>query len=110
MNEIIAILGFLAAAGLTACTLDSGTGSSSQTVVLDVRCSADADCPSGFECETEVEHGTASSYCVSHDSHTSNGECPAGFELEVEHGSTFCKPHGGDDGGSDDSGRGGDDD
>ncbi|APR81508.1 Hypothetical protein A7982_06857 [Minicystis rosea] len=80
---------------LAACNAD-GTGSSSQAVVLDVRCAADTDCPGGFQCETEVEHGTAASYCVSDDSQgTSTGTCPAGYELETEHGSTFCKPHGG---------------
>ncbi len=72
-------------------------------VVLDVRCAADGDCPSGFECENEDEHGTATSYCKSHRSTGSNGDdagagaspCPAGFEQETEHAGTFCKPHGG---------------
>lgn len=108
MNKIIVILGFLAA-GVTACSIGSGTGTASQGVVLDVRCDVDSDCPSGFECEDEVEHGVDTSYCVSHDD--DSGECPAGYELEVEHGGTFCKPHGG--GGDDDGsgkGHGGDDD
>jgi hypothetical protein len=91
----------------------SSTGDDSQSrradrVVLDVRCSADADCPTGFECEVENEHGTSTSYCKSHGSAgASSGSsgassCPAGFEQEIEHGGTFCKPHGGQggDGGS----------
>jgi hypothetical protein len=89
------------AATLTACTASRGTGTSSQAVVLDVRCATDDACPSGFQCETEIEHGTDTSYCVSDDSAgTSTGECPAGYELETEHAETFCKPHGDDDGAS----------
>lgn len=114
MNKNIVFLGFFTML-LAACNGGDGLGNTSQadTVVLDVRCAVDVDCPSGFECETEVEHGTESSYCVSHDSEgTSTGECPAGYELETEHAETFCKPHGGDDSGNggsggDDSGNGG---
>ncbi|MBN9168239.1 MAG: hypothetical protein J0I07_45345 [Myxococcales bacterium] len=81
--------------------------SGTDRVVLDVRCSADGDCPSGFECESENEHGTSTSYCKSHRSTGSNGDdagagasrCPAGFEQETEHAGTFCKPHGGKDDG-----------
>lgn len=113
MNKIF-FLGFLAAT-LSACNGQGGLGSASQadTVVLDVRCAADAECPAGFQCETEVEHGTESSYCVSDDDQgTSNGQCPAGYELETEHAETFCKAHGGGNSGSggsgaDDSGAGG---
>ncbi len=113
MNKIF-FLGFLAAT-LSACNGQGGLGSASQadTVVLDVRCAADSECPAGFQCETEVEHGTESSYCVSDDDQgTSNGQCPAGYELETEHAETFCKAHGGGNSGSggsgaDDSGAGG---
>ena len=89
MNKNFLVLGYFAFS-LIACTHESGVG----TVVLDVRCAADADCPGGFECEDEVEHGTEASYCVSDPDHAT-GECPAGYELEDEHGATFCKPHGG---------------
>lgn len=106
---------------MAACGSDTSSSSSSSNgeagseVVLDVRCSADSDCPSGFECEDEVEHGVDQSYCVSHDEDAADaGECPAGYELEEEHDGTFCKPHGGEDGedgaGGDDSGGHGDDD
>jgi hypothetical protein len=98
MHENIFILGVLAL-GIAACTGD-GTGATSQasTVELDVRCASDDQCPAGFQCEQETEHGVTTSYCVSDDDQgTSNGQCPAGFELEVEHEGTFCKPHGDDD-------------
>ena len=109
MNKNLFFLGFFAAT-LAACDGDDlGQGSQADTVVLDVRCAADAECPSGFECETETEHGVDTSYCVSDESEgTSTGECPAGYEQEVEHEGTFCEPHGGgDDSGS--GGAGGDD-
>jgi hypothetical protein len=34
-------------------------------------------------------------------------DCPAGEECELEHGGSFCKPHGGDDGEDSGSGRSG---
>lgn len=106
MNTQLLALGFIGLA-LSACAAGN-TGSSSDAVVLDVRCDVDTDCPSAFECEHESEHGTADSYCVSYDdSITSSGDCPAGYELEEEHGSTFCKPHGGDDDGSGSGATGG---
>lgn len=111
MNKIVRAFAALSLV-LAACNA-SGIGSASDAVVLDVRCADDSGCPSGFECESEVEHGVDVSYCVSHDEDAAqNGECPAGYELETEHEGTFCKPHGGaDDGGAggDDSGAGGDD-
>lgn len=76
----------------TACTDD--LTSSQQRAIIDTPCAADADCPTGFECEVEVEHGTTTSYCQADDV---DGECPAGYELEVEDGQAYCKPHGGDD-------------
>lgn len=91
-----------------ACGTDGGESTvfAADAVVLDQRCAADADCPAGFECESEVEQGIETSYCVSHDEEAASaGQCPAGFELEEEHGGTFCKPHGTDGqsgGGSDD--------
>ena len=107
----------LAAWTITACgAAPEDAGIAADAVVLDVRCSADAECPSGFECETEVEHGVDTSYCVAHDEDAASaGTCPDGFELEEEHAGTFCKPHGGSgnsgsSGGADDgSGAGGDD-
>jgi Cys-rich repeat protein len=109
MNKHILVLGFLAAA-LAACTSPNGTGASSQadSVVLDVRCAADTDCPSGFQCEDETEHGVTTSVCVSDpEQGTSTGACPAGYEQETEHADTFCKPHGAGGSGADDGGSSG---
>lgn len=89
---------------LSACTED--TTSTLDRAIIQTACAADADCPAGFECEIEVEHGTTASFCQA--SEDSDGSCPAGYELEVEHGQAFCKPHGGSGGGSG-SGAGSDD-
>ena len=35
-----------------------------------------------------------------------NADCPDGLECEQEHGESFCKPHGGDDGGQGGQGAG----
>jgi hypothetical protein len=80
---------------------DVGSSSSADRLVLDVRCASNTDCPSGFECEVEVEHGVSTSYCKSHDTIPAGTTpaCPAGYEVEIEHGSNFCKPHGGGGGG-----------
>lgn len=112
MNKNAFFLGLLGClAILPACAVGTGdpTASSAQAVVLDVRCATDAECPAGFECETEIEHGTDASYCVSHESeHTSTGDCPAGYEREIEHSQIFCKPHGGADGVGSGAGTAGD--
>ena len=72
------------------------TDATTSRLTIDQRCAVDADCPSGFECEVEVEHGTTTSTCKADEATT---DCPAGYEVEVEHGQTFCKPHGGGGGG-----------
>jgi hypothetical protein len=76
---------------------------------LEVSCSANSDCPATFECEAETEHGVTTTFCSSIEPISADGVggamCPNGYEVEVEHGVSFCKPHGGDDhgaGGSDD--------
>lgn len=85
----------------TACT--TADTSSADRAIIPTACAADTECPTGFECEIEVEHGTTTSFCQAHDS---GGACPDGYELEVEHGQTFCKPHGGDDNGGGSGGGG----
>lgn len=86
---------------------------------LEQACSRDSDCPATFECEAESEHGATSTFCSSIDpiSPTSSGGamCPSGYEIELEHGVSFCKPHGGSDDAAghdvpDDHGAGGSDD
>lgn len=85
-------------------------------------CESDFDCPAGQECEHE--HGE--SFCKPHGGDdgeddgsggsagsggsggsgagqgsgldcSSDADCPPGEECEIEHGGSFCKPHGGDD-------------
>lgn len=92
---------FAAVATTTACTDAPDSGTLGRTII-EQSCAADADCPTGFQCEIEEEHGTTTSYCISHESGSGSGSasCPAGYELEVEHGQAYCKPHGGDDGGT----------
>ncbi|MBX3210086.1 MAG: hypothetical protein KF764_33960 [Labilithrix sp.] len=110
MMKAVLVLGFFSL--VVACSGSDASvgGSRADRVVLDVRCSTDSDCPSGFECEIEDEHGTSTSYCKSHRSESSSGSsgsgtatCPPGFEQELEHGGTFCKPHGGGKDSDDDS-------
>jgi hypothetical protein len=108
------VIGFFGLATISALTVACGGSGSSSTdlgtssanrLVLDVRCAADTDCPAGFQCEVEVEHGVSQSYCKSHDpvappAPGASAPCPAGFEPEPEHGSLTCKPDGSGAGGS----------
>ncbi len=90
---ILALSVLLSATALTACT-EPDTGTGTARVIIEQPCAADAECPTGFECEIEVEAGVTTSFCQSDDEH-SDGTCPDGYELEVEHGQSYCKPHGG---------------
>jgi Cys-rich repeat protein len=107
MNKLpLALSLLLSATAFAACT-DPDTGTASGRVIIDQPCASDADCPGGFECEIELEHGVTTSYCQSHGGdHDGGVVCPAGYELEVEHGVSYCKPHGGDDGSGSGSGGG----
>ncbi|HEX3758706.1 MAG TPA: hypothetical protein VHW23_08360 [Kofleriaceae bacterium] len=58
-------------------------------VTIEVACGSSADCPTGFECNPDVEHGPPTALCESPDPAAS---CPAGFETKVRYGQTFCKP------------------
>lgn len=70
----------------TAC----GGGPEAVRVTIDMRCGADARCPSGFECIAETEHGPPTTLCESQDPAAS---CPPGFEATRGYGLTFCTPH-----------------
>ena len=97
---------------LSALVLSAAAGCSvdaTQTVsraIVETACATRAECPAGFECEREVEHGTVTSFCQADDDSV---DCPAGLELEIEHGQAFCRAHGGgaDDGGGAGSGGAG---
>lgn len=98
MNKLHLTLSFLlSATAFAACVDLDDTGTVNGPVIIEQPCAADADCPSGFECEIEEEHGVTTSYCKSHGGDSDGGGvCPPGYELEIEHGHAYCKPHGGD--------------
>ena len=115
-----AALLLLAAIALPACVVDD-FGRTSDRSTIDTDCAVDADCPAGYECEVEEEHGETWSFCKPHGGDdgadggvdddggtggtggddgltcTSDADCPAGEECEIEeeHGETwsFCQPH-----------------
>jgi hypothetical protein len=99
------VIGFFALAAIGALTVACGGSgstvsdlgsSSANRLVLDVRCATNTDCPAGFECEVEAEHGVSTSSCKSNDPVPAGATptCPAGFEAEPEHGALACKPDG----------------
>lgn len=91
---------FLSMMCAAACT--TSETSTTGRLTIQMSCGQDADCPAGFSCELEVEHGVTTSVCRSDDS--SDATCPPGYELEIEHGEAFCKLHGGGGSGADDGG------
>jgi Cys-rich repeat protein len=58
-------------------------------VTIDVRCATSADCPSGFVCEAETEHGPPTTMCESNDPAAT---CPREYETRVGYGQIFCVP------------------
>jgi len=72
----------------TACGAERDT---TARVTIDVRCGSNADCPAGFACEAEAEHGPPTTMCESTDAEVS---CPAGYETKIGYGQTFCRPLG----------------
>jgi len=110
-KHLTSLMTLVSALALSACATDALDSDSGAGTIIDVPCAEGPECPAGFECEVEEEHGVVTSYCKSHEG-TDPG-CPPGYEREIEHGQAFCKPHGGDDDGGtggDDDGNGGDDD
>jgi hypothetical protein len=63
-----------------------------ERMTIDIRCSSNADCPVGFTCEADAEHGPPTTMCESFDD--ASVICPAGYETHVGYGQTFCKPDG----------------
>ena len=58
-------------------------------VTIDMRCASTADCPRGFTCEAEAEHGPPTTMCESDDPAAS---CPHDYETRVGYGQVFCIP------------------
>ena len=77
----------LALAVIGACSSDRDDNTA--RVTIDMRCGSNADCPTGFVCEADVEHGPPTTMCESFDAQLS---CPSGYETQVGYGQTFCKP------------------
>src|SRR3954464_15144789 len=75
----------LALAVVGACSSDRDD---TARVTIDMRCGTNADCPAGFVCEADVEHGPPTTMCESFDAQLS---CPSGYETQVGYGQTFCK-------------------
>lgn len=58
-------------------------------VTIDVRCGSNADCPKGFVCESDAEHGPPTTMCESYDP---GATCPRAYETHVGYGQIFCIP------------------
>ena len=78
---------------LSALALAAGCGpdrnDSIATVTIEATCNSTAECPSGFECTADVEHGPPTALCESRDPEAT---CPAGYDTKVLYGQMFCKP------------------
>jgi hypothetical protein len=77
---------------LSALALAAGCGpeqnDSIATVTIEAACGSTADCPSGFECTADIEHGPPTALCESRDPEAT---CPVGYETKVLYGQVFCK-------------------
>jgi hypothetical protein len=98
----------VSALALSACAADALDPAAGTGAIIDIDCAEGPECPAGFECEVEEEHGVVTSFCKAHED--SDPGCPPGYELEIEHGQAFCMPHGGDDDAPGDDDGSGDDD
>ena len=82
-----AVLLLSALAFATAC--DSGRSGTIAAVTIEVPCGSSAECPTGFECTADIEHGPPTALCESTDPTAS---CPAGYEIKALYGQIFCRP------------------
>jgi hypothetical protein len=81
-------LGVVLTALVCAAACGAEQDTSAARVTIDVRCDTDADCPNGFSCEAEEEHGPPTTMCESPEVVS----CPPGYDTKIGHGQTFCKP------------------
>ncbi|HSS01608.1 MAG TPA: hypothetical protein VLM79_31330 [Kofleriaceae bacterium] len=58
-------------------------------ITIDVRCGTNADCPHGFSCESESEHGPPTTMCESDDP---AAICPHEYETRIGYSEVFCIP------------------
>jgi hypothetical protein len=58
-------------------------------VTIEATCSSTAECPAGFECTADIEHGPPTALCESADP---DARCPAGYETKALYGQIFCRP------------------
>ena len=77
-------VGVVSAAG---CGL--GRSEATPSVTIETQCLSSVDCPTGFECTQDSEHGPPVRLCESFEPTAS---CPDGYETKVIYGQTFCRP------------------
>lgn len=86
IHHVLFVAGFVSTA---ACGLGGPDGVSK--VTIERTCSTSADCPGGFACNLDSEHGSPVALCESSDPAAS---CPAGYQTKVLFGQTICKAPG----------------
>jgi hypothetical protein len=84
-------LGVVLAGWLFAAACGADRDDNTARVIIDMRCGSNADCPTGFACAAEAEHGPPTTMCQSGDPTVG---CPHGYQTQVGYGQTFCKPPG----------------
>ena len=89
MKQSFVQLTVLAAAMLATACGGSVRDDNTARVTIDVRCASNADCPRGFTCEAENEHGPPTTMCESDDA---TATCPREYETHVGHSQVFCIP------------------
>ena len=65
-----------------------GGPDAASNVTIERQCSSSADCPNGFACNLDSEHGPPVALCESSDP---AAVCPAGYQTKVLFGQTICK-------------------
>jgi len=78
------------ASALALATACDGRRAGTVRATIDMRCRSNADCPAGFACANEFEHGPPITLCESEDPDV---VCPPGYDTKVRYGQRFCRPH-----------------